>query len=370
MYRSTSLVLLLSFVTGGWGCGGAKPEIAPAETTCVDVVHARQAENRLDDAIATAARCVAETPADPLVHDAQGEVLLAAGRFDEAEQAFAAALAQQPELARAHGGLACVRFHRGDDAAGFEALRAGIALTPEQDPTYVRTRLFEDLAGAELMAGRPAEAFQAIRSSVVAQGLSPATTEAVVHVGKARLLLLLVGKVAEARAELRAARVEGAEEFAVTAARALEIVAHAAGGDGEGAALASVAFTKELGAEHPRTYEPALAAALALGDFETAREVLAKIAQVDPYAEEVGELSLARALVHFEQAAEARKVYERIKGRYLRSVQSVLVRRAAIAATEKGEGGGVAEGGGAGGGGAGGGGAGGGGAGGGGAGDE
>lgn len=328
-------MFFLLLVIGEWGCGGAKPEVVAAEETCVDVVHTQQAENRLDEAIATAARCVAETPADPQAYDAQGEVLLAAGRFDEAEQAFQGALQQQAEFARAWGGLACVRFHRGDDAGGLEALRAGLALTPDQDPTYVRTRLFEDLASAELMAGRQAEAFEAIVASVAAQGLSPATAEAVTHVGKARLLLL-IGKVAEAKVELRAARVEGAEDFAGTAARALEITARAAGGDGEGAAVDSVALTKELGADHPRAYEPALAAALALGDFETAREVLAKIAQVDPYAEEVGELALARALEKAGQAAEASQVYARISGRTLRSVQSVLVRRAAIAAAGKG----------------------------------
>lgn len=343
MYRSSTLMASVLFIIGFWGCGGAKPEVVAADATCVDVVHARQAENRLDEAIAMSGRCVAETPADPGAHDARGEVLLAAGRFDEAEQAFAAALAQQPDFARAHGGLACVRFHRGDDAGGLEALRAGIALTPERDPTYVRTRLFEDLATAELMAGRQAEAFEAIRMSVEAQGLSPATAEAATRVGRARLLLQ-IDHVAEAVTELRAAHVEGAEGFVATAVRALEITARAAGGDGEGAALASVGFTKELGAEHPRTFEPALAAALALGDFETAREVLARMAQVDPYAEEQGELWLARALGKLGHAAEAREVYERIKGRYLRSLQSVMVRRAAIAAEEKAGGDGVASG--------------------------
>src|SRR5690606_21443314 len=76
-------------------------------------------EGAWTEAIAAAERYVALAPEDPERLDALGEVLLMAGRLDDAAAAFGRALDRAPGFPLAHEGVAYVHFHRGEWAAGW-----------------------------------------------------------------------------------------------------------------------------------------------------------------------------------------------------------------------------------------------------------
>jgi Flp pilus assembly protein TadD len=319
------------------GCSGARnsgieaprPAAAPA-ASCEDAAHAHAAQERHAEAVAAATRCTELDPNDAQARDTLGEMLMLAGDLAAAERAFHSALALREQFALSYQGLASVRFHRGDAPGGEAALRAGIAVTPQIDPSYARTRLTEDLAMALFLADREAEAFAAMRDSVHAQNLDAPTTEAVTRVGRARLFLL-AGRWGQTLDELRAARVPGAQSYVDAAIRALEIRAWAGAGDTARAASALSTLTRELGTTHPRVLEPAFAVALAQGDLNLAGSMLPRIAETDPYASEAAELDLARALRKAGRERDARAHFAKLARRYLRSVASAHVRRTAEA---------------------------------------
>jgi tetratricopeptide (TPR) repeat protein len=319
------------------GCGGKPPAVAPAGPTaatapagCTEAALEHAAQQRLAEAVAEATRCTDLAPGDAAARDTLGELLLRARDLTAAERAFEAALGLRKDLALAYQGLAVVRFHRGDSTGGEAALRAGIAVTPAIDPTYARTRLTEDLATAHFMAGREREAVDALRASAEAQALDAPTREAVTRVGHARLLLQ-ARRWSDVLAELRAARVPGAKPYVDSAVRSIEIRAWVGAGDLPRAAQALDVLGRELGAGHPRVLEPAFAVALAQGDLSLAASIVVRIAEGDPYAAEAAELELARALRKAGREREARERFDSVAQRYLRSVQSAYVRRAAAA---------------------------------------
>jgi tetratricopeptide (TPR) repeat protein len=260
--------------------------------------------------------------------DQEAEALLNEGKLEEAERAFLEALGMSEKYALAHQGMAAIRFHRGEVEDGIGALRAGLALTPQLDGTYSRTRILEDLAGALFAQGKEAEAFEAVKGSVEAQGLPAATAEAVTKIGRARLLVE-ARRWAEAQTELAAARVTGAEDYAVVTVSALEISVLAGMGELAKAEAAYQALVAKVGGDHPRALEPAFLLALARGELAAAAALLGKVTEMDPYAAEKAELALARALKAAGKEAEARGYFEGIAKRYLRSVGSAQVRRAA-----------------------------------------
>jgi predicted Zn-dependent protease len=327
-------VSIISLVAVSAGCA-ARHSDAPATqpaagppASCEDAAHAHAAHGRFAEAVAAATRCTELAPGDPQARDTLGEMLLLAGDLDAAERAFQGVLAVGKPFAPSYQGLASVRFHRGDAPGGEAALRAGIAVTPEIDPSYARTRLTEDLAAALFLAGREAEAFAAMRDSVRSQALDASTTEAVTCVGRARLLLH-ARRWDRTLEELRVARVPGAQSYVDAAIRALEIRAWAGAGEVARAASALTALTRELGATHPRVLEPAFAVALAQGDLNLAATMLRRIAEADPYAAEAAELDLARALHDAGRESEARAHFAKLARRHLRSVASAHVRRTA-----------------------------------------
>jgi tetratricopeptide (TPR) repeat protein len=325
-------IATLVALTGGCGAGrpssAGAPQPAVRQATCEEAAHAHAAQERYAEAVAAARRCTELAPHQAQARDTLGEILMLTGDLDAAERAFHSALALHKEFALSYQGVASVRFHHGDVAGGEAALRAGIAVTPEIDPSYARTRLTEDLAVALFLANRDAEAFAAMADSVRAQNLDAPTTEAVTRVGRARLFLQ-TRRWAPALEELRAARVLGAQPYVDLAIRAVEIRARAEAGDVARAASALHALTRELGATHPRVLEPAFAVALAQGDLPLASSLLGRIAEADPYAGEGAELDLARALREAGQEREARSHFAKLARRYLRSVASAHVRRAA-----------------------------------------
>lgn len=74
-----------------------------------------------DRAIVAAKKQVELTPNEPNAHDTLGEVLMQAGKFDDAEGAFAAALASDPTFGIAWQGVGLARAYRGDYKGAQEA---------------------------------------------------------------------------------------------------------------------------------------------------------------------------------------------------------------------------------------------------------
>lgn len=111
------------------------------------------ADQRAFDEAATAIARYAElTPGDPNPLDSQGEILLMAGRLDEAETAFRASLALDPTY-RADG-LAAVQLHRGELAVGIATLQEALRTAPPSSRFDVGYGLYWAL----LAAGRDDEA--------------------------------------------------------------------------------------------------------------------------------------------------------------------------------------------------------------------
>jgi hypothetical protein len=76
--------------------------------------------------------------------------------------------------------------------------------------------------------------------------------------------------------------------------------------------------------------DPTLDLAIARGDLDAATAVLAALdGGEDPYAEERARHALAEALVRAGRDADAAPHFERLAGRYLRSVGSARIRRLA-----------------------------------------
>ncbi len=340
---ATWFAIAIACLVLGGGCGGKAPANDPVnarevprpavamDASCGEAVHDHLAAERLAEAAAQAQTCVELTPGSAEALDLQGETALLLGELDGATRAFEAALAAQPDFALAHQGLAAVRFHRGDAVGGMAALRAGLALTSSPDPTYARTRLFEDLAVALFADGERPAAFEAIEASVEALALRSSSAYAVSQVGRAKLLLH-AGKWREAIRELDQTKVPGAESFAQDAAAAVKIMVLAGEGELEEAAAAHAELLAQLGAEHPRMAEPTLALALARGQLDAAAALLARFQ--DPYAAERAQLMLALALQRAGRKEEAAQRLTAVTRRFGRSVDSAQLRRAALRALQ------------------------------------
>jgi tetratricopeptide (TPR) repeat protein len=288
----------------------------------------RATQGRHDDAVAAATKNVELAPKDPNAYDTLGEILLGAGKLDQAEQAFRDALKVSREFFVAHDGLAVIQFHRGDEAAGLAELKAGIeASATIQDPGG-RTRLLEDLAWAHIMAGREAEALAALEESVKAQQLGePGTVKAVTHVGRARLLSYS-GKWDRAIAEARAAREPTAPRYVGLAALAVETMARAGAGDVASAKILLAELESQVGTDHPLALEAAFHVALAGRDLKKATSVLARIQ--DPYVGDDARLALALALEGTPgQEPTAFSMLEQLSKSYRRSARSAHMRRTA-----------------------------------------
>lgn len=100
----------------------------------------QRARGATTEALATHRRLVQANPNEPLLRVYLGESLLTAGALKEASDAFAAALAQRPELQPARAGQARVHLARatrawaaGEAEAAQAEIAAAAALTPEQD---------------------------------------------------------------------------------------------------------------------------------------------------------------------------------------------------------------------------------------------
>jgi tetratricopeptide (TPR) repeat protein len=171
----------------------ANPE---ADAVYNGLAYAYAAQRKYDDATAAAKKQAELLATEPNPQDTYGEILLMAGRFDEAEVAFEKALALSPKFALAWQGVALARFYRGDWKGGYDALAKGklAATLPEE-----RVGFDFDTAWAKLGEGKPADAMKqldAIDASAEAQALP----QAWVGVAQARAQMsYLTGNYADAQ---------------------------------------------------------------------------------------------------------------------------------------------------------------------------
>ncbi|HEY5944147.1 MAG TPA: hypothetical protein VIV40_01590 [Kofleriaceae bacterium] len=96
-----------------------KPDLALAYNV---IAYARAGQHEWDQAITAAKKQVELLPKEPNPHDTLGEVLLWAGKYDESEKEFAAAVAMEPKFTFAWQGVALARGYRGDFKGAHEAL--------------------------------------------------------------------------------------------------------------------------------------------------------------------------------------------------------------------------------------------------------
>jgi len=95
-----------------------KPDLAVAQD---GLAYGHAGLREWDAAIAAAKKQVELLPKEPNPQDTLGEILLMAGKFDDAEKAFNAALELEPKYTTAWQGVALARAYRGDWKGAFEA---------------------------------------------------------------------------------------------------------------------------------------------------------------------------------------------------------------------------------------------------------
>jgi tetratricopeptide (TPR) repeat protein len=104
-----------------------KPDLAIAYN---GIAYARAGQREWEPAIAAAKKQVELLPKEPNPHDTLGEILLWAGKFDDAEKEFAAAAAIEPKFGFAWQGVGLARAYRGDFKGAHEAFEKRKAVTP------------------------------------------------------------------------------------------------------------------------------------------------------------------------------------------------------------------------------------------------
>lgn len=102
-----------------------KPDLAIAYN---DLAYAHAAQREWEPAIAAARKQVELMPKEANPHDTLGEILLRAGKYDEAEQEFLATLALQPRFSFAWQGAGIARGYRGDFKGAHDAIAKRIAI--------------------------------------------------------------------------------------------------------------------------------------------------------------------------------------------------------------------------------------------------
>jgi Tfp pilus assembly protein PilF len=102
-----------------------KPDLAVAYN---GLAYARAGLFEWKPAIAAATKQVELMPKQPNPHDTLGEILLRAGKFDEGEKEFQAALALQPRFTLAWQGIALARGYRGDFKGAHDAIAKRVAV--------------------------------------------------------------------------------------------------------------------------------------------------------------------------------------------------------------------------------------------------
>lgn len=130
-----------------------KPDLAVVHN---GLAYAHAGKGAWEPAIAAARKQVELLPKEPNPQDTLGEILLQAGKLDEAEKAFEAALAIDPTYGIAWQGVALARGYRGDLKGALEATAKGLAGAP----AHFKGDIVIETAWVKLAAGKGAEAIK------------------------------------------------------------------------------------------------------------------------------------------------------------------------------------------------------------------
>jgi tetratricopeptide (TPR) repeat protein len=300
------------------------PEAAPPYN---NLAYVFAAEGDYDRAVKTIVRYAELAPGHPNPQDSKGEILLMAGLLEQAEEAFRAALALDPNF-RADDGLAVVQLHRGDLAGGIETLERAL----HKGPDKLRLSVSHSLFLAYLAAGRDGDAE---RLSATTGALSArdghVLPELDGQVLRARLHLER-GRWAEASVLLDAAlqtAQASADPMAPWLARKLQLFRlQAAVGSGEVApAEALHAAILELEPSDDVAHFAGLLMAQQRRDLPAATAALQAL--TDPLLRAEGRLRTAELLEAAGEADKATALRQEVTRTYSRDPHTVLLRRKA-----------------------------------------
>ena len=158
-----------------------------------------------DAAIAAAKKQVELLPKQPNPQDTLGEILLLAGKFEDAEKAFHAALEIEPKYNTAWQGIALSRAYRGDWKGTFEASESQNVGAVD---TYDSVEVIKDGAWLAFAGGNLPDAL--VRLDVIEADADAKKTPAYAFAALARASMLqLGGKPADATKWLELGRTRG-----------------------------------------------------------------------------------------------------------------------------------------------------------------
>ena len=271
-----------------------------------------------DKAIRSAERYAELVPGEPNPLDTKAEILLLAGKLEQAEAAFREAVKMAPDFAIAREGVAATMFHRDNWEGGLAELRAAVdaAAGPE------RAKLQHKLGWAYLASGKDKEADAAFAAANELTKASPG----MIKIQQAEVALHR-DRFAEA-AKLAAAGVSALASDGVPAKKqrwgqALQAVALARAGKVAPAQklLASLAAG---GTDHYVHFAGGHVH-LASGDTEASLAALSEL-EHDKWFSARARLLSAEALDKAGKGAEAKKIRAELASHYARDIQSILVR--------------------------------------------
>ena len=179
-----------------------KPDLAFAQD---GLAYGQAGLRAWDAAIAAAKKQVELLPKQPNPQDTLGEILLMAGKFDDAEKAFQAALALEAKYNTAWQGVALARAYRGDWKGAFEANESQNAGAVD---TYDSVGVIKDGAWLALAADNLPDAIA--RLDVIEADAEAKNTPAFAFAALDRAAMLqLAGKSADAVKWLETGRARG-----------------------------------------------------------------------------------------------------------------------------------------------------------------
>ena len=170
----------------------ANPEAAMAWN---GLAYANARQRRWDEAVAAARKQTELLPTEPNPQDTLGELLLMAGKLEEAEPAFHKAITIDPKFAIAWEGIALVRAYRGDFAGAKDAAakEKEAALSPAQ-----RSNADLTMAWISFAEGKTAEAMKTLEAVEKEPAYADLPSGYVAAMSRAQMTYLL-GKYPEAQ---------------------------------------------------------------------------------------------------------------------------------------------------------------------------
>jgi tetratricopeptide (TPR) repeat protein len=278
-----------------------------------------------DKAIASAERYAELVPGEANPLDTKAEILMLAGKFDEAEATFRAALKVAPDFAIAHEGVAATKFHRDDWAGGLAELRAAVSAAKS---AAERAKFQNKLAWACVAAGKDKDAtaeFATARKLHEEAGFETSAGMAKIQEAEVALHQQDPGRAAKlAAAGLEALRAEEAPEKKTRWAQTVLIMASAKAGD-VGAAEKRLTALAEGGDDHYVHYASGHVH-LAKGDADTAIKALDNLSN-DKWLSARAKLMTAEALDKAGKGAEAKKLRAELASHYGRDIHAIIVRK-------------------------------------------